>query len=70
MDLVLLLRLDSARGFHSMADALKVANAFQEKGIDAVAELAPGDPAEGALIFYIKVPADQLENAKNLDIEY
>lgn len=37
MELVLLVRLDSSKGFYDMADAMKVVGEFQNKGIDAIA---------------------------------
>jgi hypothetical protein len=69
MELVTLLRLDSTQGFVNMADALRVALKFREHGVDAVAEPAPAIQAEGVHVFYIKVPAHQLENARSLEIE-
>lgn len=68
-DYVFLMRLDAANGFYDMADAIKVANAFQAKGIDAIAELSVGEPGDGMTVFHIKVPADQVDEAKSLDIE-
>ncbi|NQZ01611.1 MAG: hypothetical protein HRT45_13190 [Bdellovibrionales bacterium] len=70
MAMVVLLRLDSTQGFVDMGDALRVAMMFKEKGIDAVAEPAPAIQAEGIHIFYIKVPEDQLEKARSMEIEF
>ena len=63
--MVVLTRLSGEHGFFTMGDALDLTGKLQEKGITAVAEQSPGALMDAPQGFFIKVPIDQFEWAKD-----
>lgn len=61
---VILLRLESTHGFSSMADAIAISGQLQERGINAIAEAAPGGLMDSPGAYFIKVPHSELDRAK------
>ena len=65
-ELVILVRLDSAHGFFSFSDVLDITGQLQQEGVNAICEIAPGALMDTPDAYFIKVPVEELKEAKPL----